>query len=61
MSEKMSISLEKEHVRVVERFGARIGVKQFSTALQALIHQFDQQQKSADADKQPAESTVQPA
>ena len=56
MSEKISVSLEPQHVRIVERFGKKTGIKQFSTALQALIFQFDQLQKAAD----PAKAADQP-
>lgn len=46
MAQKVSVSLEPKHIRAVERYGRKIGVKAFSTALQAIIHQFDQQQKA---------------
>lgn len=60
MAEKLSISLRKEHIRAVERFGRRAGISSFSGALQAIIHTVDQQQKAAEAEKQTTES-AQPA
>jgi len=51
MAEKISVSLQKEHIRAVERFGKRSGINSFSGALQVIIHQFDQQQKAAEAPK----------
>lgn len=56
MSQQVSISLDKEHVRAVERYGKKIGVTKFSVILQAIITQFDQQQKASEAEKRPADS-----
>lgn len=42
MSQKISVSLEQKHIRAIERYGKKIGVAAFSTALQALIHKFEQ-------------------
>jgi len=58
MAQKMSISLEDRHVRIIERFGKKMGISAFSTALQALIHQFDQQQKTAEAADKPADAST---
>ncbi len=55
MAEKISISLDEKHIRIVERYGKKIGISAFSTALQAILHQFDQQQKAAEADEKSAE------
>lgn len=52
MAQQVSISLEKDHIRAVERYGKKIGVGKFSVVLQAIITQFDQQQKAADFDTQ---------
>lgn len=46
MAERFSITLEPEHKKVVQRFQRRVGISTFSGALQAIIHQFDAQQKS---------------
>lgn len=61
MAQQVSISLENEHIRAVERYGKKIGVSKFSVALQAIIHQFDQQQKAAETEKQPSDNSAQPA
>ena len=42
MSQKLSVSLEPKHIRIVRRYGKENGIAQFSTALQSLIHKFDQ-------------------
>lgn len=49
MAKQVSVSLEPEHVRIIERFGKKTGIKSFSGSLQSIIHQFDQQQKAAEA------------
>lgn len=54
MTERLSITLEKEHIRIVERHAKKAGIKAFSTALQSLIHQFDQLQKTTTAQPEPA-------
>lgn len=46
MAEKISVSLEQKHIRAIERYGKKIGVSAFSTALQALIHRFEQIEQS---------------
>lgn len=63
MSQQVSISLEKDHIRAVERYGKKIGVTKFSVILQAIIHQFDAQQKAAEKDQaaQEAAAQTQPA
>lgn len=57
MAEKLSVSLDPKHIKIVERHGRKIGVSAFSTALQALIHEFDQQQRAAEAAASPAQET----
>lgn len=58
MNEKVSVSLDEKHRRIVERHGRKVGVTAFSTALQSLIVQFDQMQKAATP---AAEQTPEPA
>lgn len=58
MAKKISVSLEKEHIKAVKDFGRKLGIRQFSTALQAMIHHFQQLQ----AQPEPAiEAPAQPA
>ena len=43
---KLSVSLPHEHVRFVKRYGARLGIRGFSPALQSIIFQFEKLQKA---------------
>lgn len=58
MAQQVSVSLDEKHIKIVERYGRKIGVSKFSVALQAIIHQFDQTQKAASP---AAEQTPEPA
>ena len=41
MTKKLSVSLGAEHVRIIRAYGKKRGIKQFSTALQSLLHSYD--------------------
>jgi hypothetical protein len=51
VAKQVSVSLDEAHVRVVRRYMRKVGVTKFSVALQAIIHQWDQQQKAAAAEE----------
>lgn len=57
MIEKISVSLDEKHRRIIERHGRKVGVTAFSTALQSLIVQFDQMQKATTPAAEPAQTT----
>ena len=61
MVKGINVSLGPEHVRIIERYGKRVGIRQFSTALQSLLHQFDQQQKAETTLQAVPEPTSEPA
>lgn len=57
MSQRLSISLQPNHIRSVERYGKSIGINSFSTALQALIHKFEELQREDSKDESPKAET----
>lgn len=58
---QVSVSLEPQHVKIVERYAKKMGIKAFSVALQSILHQFDQQQKAAEVPTQAEQSAAQAA
>ena len=66
MAKQVSITLEKEHIRIVRQYGKELGITKFSTALQSLIKQFDKQNqpdasKNGNGQSQPAAEVPAPA
>jgi hypothetical protein len=46
MYSKTSVSLEEKHRRIIRRYGKKIGVPKFSSALQAMIVRFEQYEQA---------------